>query len=54
MQALRGSRGIALPIIDPSARRGWAVIAIPCKFYAQKRDLVPIVQEAGGCKIIAA
>jgi len=54
MQALRGSRGIALPIIDPGARRGWAVGAIPSEFYAWKRDLVPTVQEAGGCKIIAA
>jgi len=54
MQALRGSRDIALPIIDPGARRGWVVCAMPWEFYAWKRDLVPIVQEAGGSKSTAA
>jgi len=54
MQALRGKRGIALRILDPGDRRGWAINAMPWEFYLQKRDSIPIVQKAGGSSSIAA
>ena len=46
-QAHGGGRGIALPMLDPGARREWVVGAMPPLLYAWGRDLVPIVQEAG-------
>jgi hypothetical protein len=44
--AQRGSRGIALLILDLGARRGWVVSTTPRPVYPGK-DPVPIVQEVG-------
>lgn len=41
-----GGRGIALPILDHDARRGWVVSATPWPLYPQ-RDQVRVLQEAG-------
>jgi hypothetical protein len=46
-QALRGGRGIALPIPSSAARSRWVVNTIPQLLYPQERDLVPTVQEVG-------
>jgi hypothetical protein len=45
--AHRGSRGIALPFLDHSTRRGWGVSVTPRPLFTPRKDLVPIVQEAG-------
>ena len=45
--AHRGSRGIALPFHDHSTRRGWGVSVTPRLLFTPRKDLVPIVQEAG-------
>jgi hypothetical protein len=45
-RAQRGSRGIALLILNLGARRGWVVSTTPRPVYPGK-DPVPIVQEAG-------
>jgi len=45
--AHRGSRGIALPFLDHSTRRGWGVSVTPRPLFTPGKDLVPIVQEAG-------
>jgi hypothetical protein len=37
-QAQKGGRGIAVLILDPGARRGWVVIAMPQLLYAQEGD----------------
>ena len=47
MQTERGVRGIALPIVDPDARRGWVVSVTPWPFYLGERDTVPIIQRSG-------
>jgi len=45
--AHRGSRGIALPFLDHSTRRGWGVSVTPRLLFTPRKDPVPIVQEAG-------
>ena len=45
--AHRGSRGIALLFLDHSTRRGWGVSIMPQLLFTPRKDLVPIVQEAG-------
>jgi hypothetical protein len=45
--AVRRVRGIALPVFDPNARRGWVVSITPRPFYLRKRDPVPIIQGSG-------
>jgi hypothetical protein len=47
-RAQRDSRGIALPILYPSARRGWVVGTTPQPLCPWERDPAPIVQEVGG------
>jgi hypothetical protein len=42
-----GGRGISLPFQDLGARRGWVVISTPQPHFTCRKDLVPIVQEAG-------
>jgi hypothetical protein len=46
-QAQRGGRGIALPIINFGARRGWVVSATPQLLYPLERDPVHILHVAG-------
>ena len=43
--AHRGSRGIALPFLDYSTRRGWGVSVTPRLLFTPRKDPVPIVQE---------
>jgi len=43
----RGSRGIAVPFHDHGTRRGWGVRVTPRPLFTPRKDLVPIVQEAG-------
>ena len=43
----RGSRGIALPFLDHSTRRGWGVSVMLRPLFTPGKDAVPIVQEAG-------
>jgi hypothetical protein len=45
--ALRGSRGIALPLHDCGTRRGWGVSVRPRPLFTPGKDPVPIVQKAG-------
>ena len=45
--AHRGSRGIALLILDQDTRRGWGVSVTPRPLFTPGKDPVPIVQEAG-------
>jgi len=45
--AHRGSRGIALLFHDHDTRRGWGVSVTPRPLFTPRKDLVPIVQEAG-------
>jgi hypothetical protein len=45
-RAQRGSRGIALHILDLGAWRGWVVSTTPRPLYPRERP-VPIIQEAG-------
>jgi hypothetical protein len=45
--AHRGSRGIALLFHDCGTRRRWEVSVTPWPLFAPRKDLVPIVQEAG-------
>jgi hypothetical protein len=45
--AHRGSRGIALLIIDHGTRRGWGVNVTPRPLFTPGKDPVPIVQEDG-------
>ena len=45
--AHRGSRGIALPFLDHSTRKGWGVSVKPRQLFTPGKDTVPIVQEAG-------
>jgi len=40
-------RGIAWPVLDPGARRGWVVTAMPWSLCPRVGDLVPIVQATG-------
>ena len=42
-----GSRGIALHFHDKGTRRGWGVSVTHRPLFTPKKDLVPIVQEAG-------
>jgi len=44
--AHRESRGIALPFLDHSTRRGWGVSVTSRPLFTHGKDLVPIVQEA--------
>jgi hypothetical protein len=46
-QAQRGGRSIAVLILDPDARRGWVVIAMPQLLYSQEGDRLSLVQKAG-------
>jgi len=46
-QVQRGGRGIAELILDPGARRGWVVIAMPQLLYSQEGDRLSLVQKAG-------
>ena len=45
--ANRGSRGIALHILDHGTRRGWRVSVTPRPLFTPGKNPVPIVQEAG-------
>ena len=45
--AHRESRGIALPFLGHSTRRGWGVSVTPQPLFIPGKDPVPIVQEAG-------
>jgi len=45
--AHRGNRGIPLPFHDHGTRRGWGVSVTPQPLFTPRKDLVPIVQEAG-------
>ena len=45
--AHRGIRGIALPFHDHGTRRGCMVSVTPRPLFTSRKDLVPIVQEAG-------
>ena len=45
--AYRGSRSVALPFHDHGTRRGWGVSVMPQPLFNPRKDLVPIVQEAG-------
>jgi hypothetical protein len=47
MKAYRGSRGIALLILNLGARWGCMVTAMTRSIYSRERDPVLIVQEAG-------
>jgi hypothetical protein len=42
-----GSKGVALPFLDHSTRRGWEVSVTPRPLFTPGTDPVPIVQEAG-------
>jgi hypothetical protein len=44
--AHRGSRGIALPFLDHSTRRGTGISFTPRSLFTPGKDPVPIVQEA--------
>jgi len=46
-EAQRGGRGIVLLILNPGARRGWVVIAMPQLLYSQEGDQLSLVQKAG-------
>ena len=45
--AHRGSRGIALLLLDHGTRRGWVINFTPRPRFPPGKDPVPIVQEAG-------
>jgi hypothetical protein len=45
--AHRGSRGIALLFHDHSTRKEWGVSVTPRPLFTPRKDMVPIVQEAG-------
>ena len=45
--AHRRSRGIALLFLDHGTRRGWGVSVTAQPLFTPRKDLVPIVQEAG-------
>ena len=45
--AHRGNSSIALPFHDHGTRRGWGVSVMPHLLFTPRKDLVPIVQEAG-------
>jgi len=45
--AHRGSRGIALLFYDHGTRRGWGVSVTSRPPFTPRKDLVPIIQEAG-------
>jgi hypothetical protein len=45
--AHRGNRGIALLFHDHGTRRGWGVSVTTRPLFTSRKDLVPIVQEAG-------
>jgi hypothetical protein len=45
--AHRGSRGVALPLLDHDTRRGWGVSVTPRPLFTPGKDPVPILQEAG-------
>ena len=45
--AHRGSRGIAVLFLDNGTRRGWGLSVTPRPLFIPRKDLVPIVQEAG-------
>jgi hypothetical protein len=47
-QGQRGGRSIALPILDPSARRGWVVHAMPCRFTPGEKTWYPLYRRLGG------
>ena len=46
MKAQRGSRGLALLILDPDASWGWVVSTTPRLLYPREREPIPILQEA--------
>ena len=43
----RGSRGIALLFHDHGTRKGWGVSVTPRPLFTPRKELVPILQEAG-------
>ena len=45
--ALRGSRVIALPLLDHGTRSGWGVSVTPRPLFTPVKDPIPIVLEAG-------
>jgi len=45
--AHRGSRGIALLLLDHGTRRGWGVSVTPRPLFTPGKNPVPLVQEAG-------
>jgi len=45
--AHRGSRGLTILFHDHGTRRGWGVSITPRPLFTPRKDLVPIVQEAG-------
>jgi hypothetical protein len=47
MKAQRGRRGIALLILNLSARGSWVVTVMPWLLYTQEVASVPIIQESG-------
>ena len=47
LTAHRGSRGVALLLLDHGTRRGWGVSVTPRPLFTPGKDRVPIVQEAG-------
>jgi len=47
MKAQRGSRGVAVLLLDLSVRMEWMVNATLWRLYAWQRDPVPIVEETG-------
>jgi len=46
--AHKGSRDIALLLLDHDTRRGWGISVTPRPLFTPGKDPVPIVQEAGG------
>ena len=44
-KAQRRGRGVAVPILEPGARRGWVVSATHLQIYLREREAVPITDE---------
>jgi len=47
MQVQRGNSGIALPILNLSAKGRWVLNTMPWPLYPPERALVPTIQEPG-------
>ena len=48
--ACRGSRGIALPILDHGTRRGWGISVTPRPLFNPGKDPVPLYRRLGGAQ----